>query len=147
MPIEKAQIRAKHGHYFLTLIETSQKASVQALVKCAKDEHQNLLAALAWSQESDEALVGLRLGNALAQFWQTQSYFAEGKDWLAKVLSHPGAISPTEERVKALLGAARIASRQSDRTLAQVYGQEALVIFTKPRTRRANSSSLLGLRC
>lgn len=67
-PKEREQTRIRHGHYFLTLIEASQQAGAQANIQCCKNEHENLLAALAWSQEGHEALIGPRLADALAHF-------------------------------------------------------------------------------
>jgi predicted ATPase len=124
---EKEQTRAKHGHYFLTQLEAQEPGSA-AYLKCCNVEHQNLVVALAWSQEDNEAVFGLRLGYALARFWESQGYVSEGRHWMSVVLSHPGAVSPTKERAKALLYAGRIVSRQSERALAMLYGNEALTI-------------------
>jgi predicted ATPase len=125
-PEEKEQTRARHNHYVLTLIEASQKAEAQTHIRCCNDEHQNVLAALAWSR--DQATLGLRLANAFAPFWETQGYVSEGRQWIATLLSHPGAAAPTEERARALLCAGRMASRQSDRVLAVRYGNEAMAL-------------------
>ena len=119
--------RAKHGHCILGLIETGRKAGVQAHIRCCMDEHQNALAALAWSQ-GNEPMLGLRLANALSAFWEAQGYVSEGRHWITTVLSHPGAAAPTEERAKALLNAGRIFSRQSDRALAVTYGNEVFAL-------------------
>jgi predicted ATPase len=126
-PEDKEQSRAKHAHYFLSLIEAQGTLS-QSYLEVCQNEHQNLLSALAWSQEKSEAVFGLRLGYALARFWEYQGYASEGRQWLGIVLSHPGAAQSTEERAKALLYAGRIASRQSEHNLALTYGNEALAI-------------------
>jgi predicted ATPase len=118
--------RAKHAHCILGLIEMSQKVGVETHIRCCKAEHQNALAALVWSLERHEAMLGLRLANALAAFWETQGYVSEGRHWITTLLSQPEAAAPTEERAKALLNAGRIMSRQSERTLAVTYGQGAL---------------------
>jgi predicted ATPase/Tfp pilus assembly protein PilF len=120
---EKEQTRAKHARYFLALAEASSNQGTPAQLK---PEQQNLLGALAWSQEEGQTLLGLRLGSALGSFWQAQGDLGEGIHWLRRVLSHPGAAAPSEERTNALLQAARIASMQGNRSLAQTYGQEAL---------------------
>jgi tetratricopeptide (TPR) repeat protein len=125
---EEKETRANHAHYFLSLIEASSKAGVPAQIKCAKSEYQNLLVALAWSQENNEALLGLRLANALSLFWETQGYISEARGWLAVVLSHPGAAEPTEGRVKVLLDAANHASSQAEYEAAQAYLAEALTL-------------------
>jgi predicted ATPase len=120
--------RAKHGQCILGLIETGRKAGTQAHIRCCIDEHQNALAALAWSQESHEPMLGLRLANVLASFWEVQGYVSEGRHWITTVLSHSGATTPTEERARALLNAGRIFSRLSDRALAVTYGNQALAL-------------------
>ena len=127
-PEEKEQIRARHSHSVLTLIEASQKAEAQAHIRCCNDEHQNVLTALAWSQQRDQVTLGLRLANAFAPFWENQGYVSEGRQWIATLLAQPGAAAPTEERARALLSAGRMASRQSDRAGAVTYGNEALAL-------------------
>ena len=124
---QAAAFRAKHAHYFLALIEAQEPGSPAYLERC-QTEYQNLLAALAWSQEANQAVLGLRLGHTLARFWETHSYASEGRHWLGVVLAHPGAASPSEARGWALLYAGRIASRQSDHAQALTYGNEALNI-------------------
>jgi predicted ATPase len=123
---EEKETRANHAHYFLSLIEASSKAGVPAQIKCAKSEYQNLLVALTWSQESSEALFGLRLAHALSLFWETQGYISEARGWLEVVLSHPGAAEPTDARAKVLLNAANHASSQAEYEVAQRYLEEAL---------------------
>jgi predicted ATPase/DNA-binding SARP family transcriptional activator len=125
---EERRMKAKHLHYFLTLVEASSKTGLQRRIQCCKDEYENLLKALAWSQESDEALMGLRLGNALALFWETQGYISEGKGWLTTILSHPGATEPTKARAEVLLAAADHALSQAEYEVAQAYLEEALTI-------------------
>ncbi len=125
-PSAEQETRTKHVHCILDLIETSQKIGVETHIRCCKAEHQNALAALAWSLERHEVMFSLRLANTLAPFWETQGYVSEGRHWFTTLLSQPGAAAPTEERARALLNAGRIMSRQSDRALAVMYGQEAL---------------------
>lgn len=124
---QAAAFRAKHAHHFLALIQVQEPGSAAYLERC-QTEYQNLLAALGWSQEANQAVLGLRLAYALARFWENHSRASEGRHWLEVVLSNPAAASPSEERAQALLYAGRIASRQSDHALALIYGNEALTI-------------------
>lgn len=127
LPQERAQTRSRHANYYLTLLEAQDPSSPDYLERC-RSEYQNLLAALAWTQEADQALLGLRLGRALARFWENHSYASQGRHWLSVVLAHPGAASPSPERAWVLLYAGRIASRQSDHAPAERYAREALEI-------------------
>ena len=68
-------------------------------------EHDNLRAALAWSQSAGaETDYGLRLASALAGFWEVRGYLTEGRRWLETGLAQAERTSP-EVRAKAMAGA------------------------------------------
>jgi predicted ATPase len=126
---EMTHTQAKHAHYFLTLVEASSRDGLQAQIKCCKREYENLLAALAWSQDHNHGLFGLRLGILLGTLWQSQGYNSEGIHWLRTVLSHPEAASASAERFQALILISRIASIHSEHLPVGVaYGKEALAL-------------------
>jgi predicted ATPase len=126
---EMTQTRAKHAHSFLALVETASRDGLQAQIKCCKREYENLLAALAWSQENNHGLFGLRLGILLGTLWQSQGYNGEGIHWLKTVLSHPEATSASAERFQALILISRIAMIHSEHVpVGLAYGEEALVL-------------------
>jgi hypothetical protein len=79
-------------------------------------EHDNLRAALDWSQEEGDAELALRLAGALWLFWFTRGYSIEGRGRLEKALSL--GRSPVA-RAKALNGAGWIAMFQGDFETAQ----------------------------
>jgi tetratricopeptide (TPR) repeat protein len=98
-------------------------------------EHNNLRSALGWflgqseagSDNTSEASVsGLRLAGALWQFWDTHGYVSEGRRWLQKMISLND--EPSKEHVDALIGAALLASRQSDMTEALKLYEQAITI-------------------
>jgi predicted ATPase len=126
---EHQHTRAKHAHFFLALLEAASRDGLQAQIKCCKREYENLLAALAWSQEHHHGLFGLRLGILLGTLWQSQGYNSEGIHWLKTVLSHPEAASASAERFQALILISRIAMIHSEHVpVGLAYGKEALAL-------------------
>jgi predicted ATPase len=125
---EMTQTRAKHAQYFLALVEAASQDGLQAQIKCCKREYENLLAALAWSQ-NNHGLFGLRLGILLGTLWQSQGYNGEGIHWLRTVLSHPEAANASAERFKALILISRIAMIHAEHvSVGLAYGEEALAL-------------------
>ena len=126
---EATDTQAKHAQYFLALVEAASRDGLQAQIKCCKQEYENLLAALAWSQEHHHGLFGLRLGILLGSLWQSQGYNSEGIHWLRTVLSHPEAASASAERFQALILISRIAMIHSEHVpVGLAYGEEALAL-------------------
>src|SRR5262249_31108783 len=92
-------------------------------------EHDNLRAALAWSQEAAHgAELGLRLAAALALFWSVRGYWSEGRAWLEGTLTRPEAAPPTLVRAKALraLGVLLISAVTLTRTVLILESSVAL---------------------
>src|SRR6266851_814071 len=82
---ERDAIRKQHAAFFLALVE-----------ECPGDdrletEHDNLRAALAWSLETGEAELGLRLGTRLNWFWSVRGHLTEGRERLAALQALPEA--------------------------------------------------------
>jgi predicted ATPase len=126
---EAPDTQAKHAHSYLALLEAASQDGLQAQIKCCKQEYENLLAALAWSQEHHHGLFGLRLAILLGTLWQSQGYNGEGIHWLRTVLSHPEAASASAERFQALILISRIAMIHSEHLpVGLAYGEEALAL-------------------
>jgi predicted ATPase/transcriptional regulator with XRE-family HTH domain len=92
---EADAVRKQHAMYYLTLAEAGASLSAQ-LVLAWKDhmesEHNNLRAALAWSQSAQGyAELGLRLAGGLGGFWTFQGYWSEGRSWLEGALARADA--------------------------------------------------------
>lgn len=147
-PQEQKHVRAKHGRYFLTVLEAYDQpkgAAMKALLGRCREEHDNLLAALAWSQEADEAAVGLRLAFRMSLFWATSGFVTEGREWLTTVLSHPGAAKPTKERARALGSVGGLSRIQADYPTARVCYQEELTVSEAIGSEYYAAKALLGL--
>ena len=62
---------------------------------------ENIRAALAWSEQTLQAEMGLRLAGALRWFWMHHPYLLEGQAWLERLLALNGNVAPSV-RAKAL---------------------------------------------
>ncbi len=135
---QEAIIKTRHAHFFLALAEEAKpklEGPDQGVwLERLEVEHNNLRSAMGWFLHQSEAgkdkgskasSSGLRLAGALWQFWDTHGYVSEGRRWLHKMVALSDA--PTKDRVDALIGAASLATRQSDMT-------EALQLFEQAKS-------------
>jgi non-specific serine/threonine protein kinase len=93
--------RRQHSLHYLALAERAAPALLgpgqRQWFKRLEQDHDNLRAALRWSQPGthtdahDRAQVHLRLTVALGRFWLACCYFAEGTRWLGGTLAIPAA--------------------------------------------------------
>jgi non-specific serine/threonine protein kinase len=107
-------------------------------------EHDNLRAALEWSQERDPE-AGLRLAVSLAEFWRGGRLQREGWQWLDTLLERsPGR---TVLHGYALLGAGRLYREHGELAQAKERLAASAAIFEEHGDRRglANALSRLGL--
>ena len=126
---EGEHVHRRHADYLLTLGEDAdRKTSGPEAAKwlaIMSVEHDNLRAALDWSEQTDPVLC-LRLATAWAPFWLVRCHFAEGRQRLARALV--GAPAATVDRARALNQAVRLAIFQSDYPAATALAGEGLVI-------------------
>jgi non-specific serine/threonine protein kinase len=128
---ELPALRAWHAHHYLDLAleaEPGLRGPDQAAwLDRLESEHDNLRAALAWSQSPEgDTELGLRLGGALSAFWHIRSHMDEGRRWLARCLQ--SAPAPSAARVGALAGAGFLAHLQNDARAARGYLDESLAL-------------------
>lgn len=112
-------------------------------------EHDNVRAALEWSQHSgSKGQQGLRLAAAYGYFWRLRGYLSEGRARLAAVLEAGSAQARTRTRASALLWAANLAYLQSDYEATRALAEEALSVSTglgpQGRAGVARALDLLG---
>src|SRR5207248_11570586 len=95
---EAAAVQGRHRDWCLALAETAEReltgGDPVVWLDGLEREHDNLRAALAWSVESGQVDVGLRLGCALEEFWRLRGHLKEGMDQLLRLLAQPGAAAP-----------------------------------------------------
>jgi predicted ATPase/serine/threonine protein kinase/uncharacterized protein HemY len=92
---EEAAVQERHLEYFLELAETNAPRLNGAEQKTALDqleqEHGNFRAALDFCLATPEQIeTGLKLAQAIGEFWKIRSHWTEGREWLAKLLEEAG---------------------------------------------------------
>jgi predicted ATPase/DNA-binding SARP family transcriptional activator/DNA-binding CsgD family transcriptional regulator len=127
---EAEAIQRRHAEFFLALAEEAEpevEGSQQAAwLDRLEAEHDNLRTALSWSLErGEEAELGLRVGEALGQFWYLRGYFGEGRRWLEEALAKASPTS-TATRANALRRLSFLAFMQGDLDRAQEASEEGL---------------------
>jgi predicted ATPase/DNA-binding CsgD family transcriptional regulator len=141
---EAAEIPRRHAEYFLALAEGAApefwRSEVIAAPNRLEAEHENLRAALAWSQnevggsttrEDDRAAatdMWLRLVGALGSFWGVRGYFNEGRRWLEQALAARGWTSASA-RAWALNRAGWLARLQNDHDRATAFLEESRALY------------------
>ena len=115
---EAAAVRARHRDVFLALAERAAPElggrDQVAWLDRLEAEHDNLRAALAWSQAGDQdGGAELRLAGALGRFWRVRGHVAEGRAWLGHALAR-GSAAPGPDRVRALAFAGHLAYIHGD---------------------------------
>src|SRR5574341_2383653 len=88
---ETEQVRGRHLEFFTDFAGKAEPeftgANPTLWFNRLEIEHDNLRAALDWSQQSDHAAeMGLRLAGALARFWELRGYFSEGRERMSAAL-------------------------------------------------------------
>jgi non-specific serine/threonine protein kinase len=144
---ETDTLRREHARFFLALAEEIAPALVganqgAALARLAP-EHDNLRAALAWSQaQADGAEIALRLAGALGDFWLLSGYWSEGRRWAEGALAMTTAEDRTEARALVLATVGGLAVIQGDHGPGQARLEEALAIARQLDAKRLISVSL-----
>ena len=123
--------RDQHLEYFLKYAETAQlelRGRKQAeWMSLLETEHDNLRAALEWSQGTRPEL-GLRIAAALIDFWDTHGHLTEARRWLETMLQKTAHLDPSPARVDALLGAMAFAIRQTDLEISRKLLEDGLAL-------------------
>jgi predicted ATPase len=129
---EESVVRRAHAVYYLALVEVAEPALTgpdQATwLERLEAEHDNLRAALHWTEETGKAEIGLRLAGALCQFWLMRGHLREGQERLARLLELSGPFPQTAVQTKALTRAGHLADNLGDYATAQVFFEESLAI-------------------
>jgi non-specific serine/threonine protein kinase len=152
---EAEAVRGRHLDFYLRLAEEAEpglRAADQiAWLARLEAEHDNLRAALKWALDGGGIEAGLRLAGALARFWYLRGYWAEGRDWLQRLLSQreaegmaalEAAAHLRRARAKALYGAAWLANEDASE---QGLYEEALALSRAVGDKWSVAFALRGL--
>jgi non-specific serine/threonine protein kinase len=112
---ELASVRNSHLQWCLQLAGPLQPDHTDPVeVALLEQEQDNFRAALRWCIESNQARLGLRLGERMWLFWYMRGRWTEGRAWLNELLALPAAQMPLAERAAALAVAGQLAIDQCD---------------------------------
>ncbi len=114
---EGEAIRGRHAEHFLALAEAAEPKLLgpeqTAWLDRLEREHDNLRAALTWSQTAENALLGPRLAAALQWFWYIRCHLSEGRRWLEPMLATGDGL-PAGLRARALVTLGRLLQAQGE---------------------------------
>jgi predicted ATPase len=149
---ESRAVHRAHAVFLMGLVERAEpelRTSAQAAWLARLDrEHDNIRAALRWTEESEEIELALRLAGAPLRFWEVRGYLSEGRAWLEELLMLARDSSASASvRAKALVGAGVLARDQSDYDRAVTLLEQGLALYRELEDDQAIASSLniLGL--
>ncbi|HEX7976920.1 MAG TPA: LuxR C-terminal-related transcriptional regulator [Anaerolineales bacterium] len=130
---EKAVVRKRHLDWYLALAQAAEaklSGPEQVVwVDRLETEHDNLRAALAWSQRVPDGIEpGLQLAAALTQFWQLRGYLSEGRIWLEIMLAR-GSQAPASLRASALSASGFLALLLGNFAQARAFWEQSLTLY------------------
>ncbi|MFN8637813.1 MAG: tetratricopeptide repeat protein [Chloroflexota bacterium] len=111
-------MRRRHAAYFLALVEEADPhlrgPEQLGWLDRLEAEHDNIRAALAWSESAlaataaiahEDAQRGLRLVGALFGFWYLRGHVREGRAWMARLLPADGSAPTASTALRTAAGA------------------------------------------
>jgi predicted ATPase len=126
------EVRRRHAEYLRDAAEAAEGEHFgprqAALRERFRIEWDNVRAALAWTVESGETELGLRLAAGLTLLWLDQNVAVEGEKWFRTLLASPTPVDGAV-RAKALATASMVAGVRSNYVAAAEWGEEALAYF------------------
>jgi predicted ATPase/transcriptional regulator with XRE-family HTH domain len=147
---EAEATQRRHAIHFQDLAERAARelegrSGQFAWLQRLEREHDNLRAALAWSEQAPEGNeIGLRLASSLWRFWEMRWYVDEGSTWLDRTLARSDGLSPAL-RASALSAAGNLARDRTDHDLATRYHEQSLAIRRQLGDTRGIAVSLNNL--
>jgi len=138
-------MRKRHRDWFLTWVESTDPIDTNvAWLNLIESEHDNLRAALAWSQAMQEFEIAAQIAFALTEFWHIRGYWQEGRKWLESGLDHRKALSKIV-LAKTLFHTRGFAVRLGDYQTAEAYSKESVALFRELGDKHNLARALGGL--
>jgi predicted ATPase/class 3 adenylate cyclase len=146
---EASVVQKRHADYYcLLVVEAAPGANLAieaAWLDRLEENLDNLRSALDYSLQQGWVEMAMEMVGSMEMFWERRGYWSEGRERLARVLSAPGASTPTLGRALALQSAGGLARRQADYALARSLHQEVYDIAGQLGNRKVLGISMLGL--
>jgi predicted ATPase/class 3 adenylate cyclase len=123
---EADELRRRHAEYFLALAEEAfpqLTGSPRPWLERLDADHDNFRAVLDRLESAGRTREALQLAGALYRFWNLRGYLLEGRERLEPLLAREPA--GTSARLRALHGAAVMASSTGDPETAEMRAEEA----------------------
>lgn len=144
---ESMTTRDRHRVFFAALTESAEPELALAdgpmwLARLEAD-HDNLRAALEWSDTTGERELLLRMVGALTLFFELRGHLGEGGRWFARALADEGEASAIQAR--ALWGSAHVASYAGDFATAAERAPQALAMAEAVGDDQARARALNNL--
>lgn len=121
----------RHADFFLALAQEAEPELTgtrqREWLEILEAEHDNFRAALSWSLDAEPETTQ-RLAVALARFWETRSYYSEGRTWLEAALRRHER-TDAAARAKALTETGTFAWHQGAYEQAITFHAEALALY------------------
>jgi tetratricopeptide (TPR) repeat protein len=148
-------VHNRHLEFFLKLAEEAEPHLTGAkredwLVRLESD-HDNLRAALEWTETTADQRSELRLAGVLAWYWNFRNYASEGVRWLERALENgdPSSIERIADeravRAKALFGMGLVGWNIKERNTTRARLAESIALYEELGDRRGLARSLLIL--
>jgi predicted ATPase len=142
-----ATLRQRHARFYLQLAEGDgsrrRGAQQQVWLDRLEVEHDNLRAALIWTQEANDSELMLRLAGAVGAFWHIREYWSEGRSWLEAALAQGDDASAIWARAGVRAG--MITWRQGDVERATAYCEKSLMLYRELGDKQGMESALRQL--
>ena len=136
----------RHRDWFLAMVERvdPKESADLAWFSLIESEHDNLRAALDWSQVMQEFEIGARIAFALTGFLEVRGYLQEGRKWLESSLAHRESLSK-KVLAQILFITLRFALKLGDSPTAEAYGKESVTLFRELDDKRGLAWAQRGL--
>jgi predicted ATPase len=145
---ELEDARNRHLQRYVELAETTEpeltRAGQAVWLERLSEENDNIRAALAWSFESGQVELGLRLAGALVRFWSVRGLMTEGRRWLTEALTASTGVQPAV-LAKAYFAAGFAALGQGDYPEAKPFFEESLKLAREAGETRLEAQALQQL--
>lgn len=131
---EWPDFRARHRDWCVDLAGRAEPnlrgSDAEFWMAVLERDHDNLRAALSrcFERGSDDPEQGLRMANALMNFWYEHGHVSEMRDWLEQGLEAAPSASESV-RARALYGVAGMARHQGHLEEAEIFAEDALALY------------------